>query len=58
MRKERCAVHQRRLQPEGTQEELQAIHKVEGGDFDPEEGFEWPFRKENQNEDGVVVVVR
>lgn len=56
MREARCAVHQRRLEPEGAQQELQAIHKVEGGDFDPEEGFEWPFPEEN--EDGEVVVVR
>ena len=52
----RCAVNQRRLHPGATQEELQAIHKVEGCDFDPEEGFEWPFPEEN--EDGEVVVVR
>jgi hypothetical protein len=56
MREAKCAVNRRRLHPDGTQEELQAIHKLEGGDFDPEEGFEWPFPKEI--EDGEVVVVR
>jgi hypothetical protein len=56
MREARCAVNQRRLDPEGTQQELRAIHQVEGGDFDPEEGFEWPFP--DQKEDGEEVVVR
>ena len=56
MREARCAVNQRRLDPDGTQQELQADDKVAGGDFDPEEGFEWPFPDEK--EDGEEVVVR
>ncbi len=54
MREARCAVHRRRVYLQGTQQELEAIHKVEGRDFDPEEGFEWPFPEE----DGEEVVVR
>lgn len=56
MREARCAVHERRLDLEGPKQEAQAVHKVEGGDFDPDEGFEWPFPEKNG--DGEEVVVR
>lgn len=56
MREVSCAVPEPRLDPDGTQERLQAIRKVRGEDFDPEEGFEWPFPE--RDEDGEEVVVR